>query len=123
MICICLSTSTSRSAAWTTRSTPRRVAASCAPFCMSMKKGLFSVLSTRATRGLAGAAESGAGLLQPARASPARTVTEHAGRAIFMVSSPRSLEHRVHQNGHDDDAADGEGPFGGTHEILHLTAT
>ena len=52
MICICRSTSISRSAAWTTRSTPSFFAASSAPRCMSLKKGLFSVLSTNATRGL-----------------------------------------------------------------------
>ncbi len=53
MICICLSTSTSRSAACTTRVTPSRSASACAPRCISMKKGLFRVLSTRATVGFA----------------------------------------------------------------------
>ena len=79
MICICLSTSTSRSAACTTRSTPSRVAASWAPFCMSMKKGLFSVLSTRATRGLRGARRL------PARASLA--AAEARGRGDERATS------------------------------------
>src|SRR5215204_5863278 len=49
-ICICFSTSTSRSAACTTSSTFKRLAASSAPFCISMKKGLFAVFITRAIR-------------------------------------------------------------------------
>ena len=51
MICIWRSTSTSRSAACTTRSTSSRLAASSAPRCISMKNGLFSVFSTSAMRG------------------------------------------------------------------------
>src|SRR5687767_13635405 len=51
-ICICFSTSISRSAACTCRVTPSRSAASCAPRRMSTKKGWFSVLSTSATVGL-----------------------------------------------------------------------
>ena len=48
-ICICLSTSISRSAACTCRVTPSRSAASCAPRRMSTKNGWFSVFSTSAT--------------------------------------------------------------------------
>ena len=51
-ICICFSTSISRSAACTWSVTPRRSAASCAPRRMSTKNGWFSVLSTNATVGL-----------------------------------------------------------------------
>src|SRR2546430_8992462 len=51
MICICRSTSSSRSAACTTRSMPARAAAASAPLRMSRKNGLLNVLSTSATRG------------------------------------------------------------------------
>src|SRR5262245_26505091 len=51
-ICICFSTSISRSAACTCSVTPRRSAASCAPRRISTKKGWLSVLSTSATVGL-----------------------------------------------------------------------
>ena len=51
MICICRSTSTSRSAACTTSVTPSRFAASSAPCCISMKNGLFNVFTTSATVG------------------------------------------------------------------------
>ena len=52
-ICICFSTSISRSAACTCSVTPSRSAASCAPRRMSTKNGWFSVFSTSATVGLA----------------------------------------------------------------------
>ena len=69
-ICICLSTSISRSAACTCSVTPRRSAASCAPRRMSTKNGWFSVLSTSATVGLSSAA--GASRLQDTGAASAR---------------------------------------------------
>ena len=77
MICICLSTSTSRSAACTTRVMPSRSASACAPRCISMKKGLFRVLSTRATVGFAASPSFAAG----ARLQAMSTATTQHSRA------------------------------------------
>src|SRR5438445_13439031 len=104
MSCICLSTSTPRSAACTVRFTPRRLAASCAPFSMSMKKGLLRVLRTSATRGASASAfdEGGAWLPPHAAASHAVANTIVHPRFIMAPSLGGRLEHRVHEHGGDD---------------------
>ena len=87
-ICICFSTSTSRSAACTTSSTPSRSAASCAPVCMSMKNGLFRVFSTRATRGFAGAAFCGGAARCTTASSDATHGDARAVRFRVVMRSP-----------------------------------
>src|SRR5260370_27592294 len=117
-ICICFSTSISRSAACSCSVTPRRSAASCAPRRMSTKNGWFSVLSTSATVGLPALPVEVAPRLQLIESASATT------RQVFFIRSPRrpskgrltfgfsalrvmlSLQHRVQQHGDDDDAAD-----------------
>src|SRR5262245_27022688 len=103
MICICLSTSTSRSAACTVRFTPRRFAASCAPFSMSMKKGLLRVLSTMATRGApVEACDEGVPSRAPQAAGTTAIANTHTARLFMVASFRRRLEHRVHEHGGDD---------------------
>src|SRR5947209_7815951 len=111
-ICICFSTSISRSAACTCSVTPRRSAASCAPRRMSTKNGWFSVLSTSATVGLPAVAVELVPRLQPIESASATS------RQVFFIPSPDgdpervalrvmlSLQHRIQQHGDDDDAAD-----------------
>src|SRR5205814_1562979 len=108
MICICLSTSTSRSAACTVRSTPRRLAASCAPFSISMKKGLFSVFRTSATFCVSARGEAaGAGPCDVQEAARAIVNAIPARLGLIIVPSlGLGLEHRVHEDGRDDDEAD-----------------
>src|SRR5258707_6582514 len=89
MICICLSTSTSRSAACTVRLTPRRLAASEAPRSMSMKKGLFRVLRTRATRGAAGLSAFGASPRGPQPPAARAVPTTKADVRFIIVWRPR----------------------------------
>src|SRR6185436_14190915 len=100
-ICICFSTSISRSAACTCRFTPSRSAASWAPRRMSTKNGWFNVFSTSATV-----------FLSPARgvsrlhdgATRASATTNSSVRLRMSVSV--AFEDRVDENGADNDAAD-----------------
>src|SRR5262245_43180987 len=97
-ICICFSTSISRSAACTCSVTPSRSAASCAPRRMSTKKGWFNVLSTSATFGLPFDVEDVPRLQEEsARIASSRT---SGLRMVF------SLQNRIKQYRDDDDAAD-----------------
>src|SRR6185503_17012021 len=104
-ICICFSTSISRSAACTCKVTPSRSAASCAPRRMSTKKGWLSVLSTSATVGLLVVVEA------------VSRLQERENRAISTMPPRRhddaktlcmmfSLQNRIEQDRNDDDAAD-----------------
>src|SRR5260221_9259843 len=107
MICICLSTSTSRSAACTVRLTPRRLAASRAPRSMSMKKGLFKVFRTRATRGAAGLSAFGASPRGPHPAAARAVATNKADVRFIMVPSLGGrFKDGVYEHGGDDHDAD-----------------
>ena len=119
MICICFSTSISRSAAWTTSSMPARPAASSAPRCMSRKKGWLSVFITNATRGLPPPSVAGARLqpLTPAigercerdgRRDPVPTFwcLCHLWPPHVTPIGAAPLQHHIHQHGADDHHAD-----------------
>src|SRR5260221_574170 len=114
-ICICFSTSISRSAACTCRLTPSRSAASCAPRRMSTKKGWFSVLSTSATVGLSEFVVAGPRLHD----TDATAATRMRAKVLFITTLRQcppsggpalrpmlSLQHRVEQHGDHDHAAD-----------------
>src|ERR1041385_125290 len=89
-ICICFSTSISRSAACTCSVTPRRSAASCAPRRISTKNGWFSVLRTSA---MVGFAVGGAG--------PRLHDSPRAGGG-FLRAAPHLDEERVVQRLEDE---------------------
>src|SRR5262245_39621629 len=127
-ICICFSTSISRSAACTCSVTPRRSAASCAPRRISTKKGWLSVLSTSATVGLSVLVDVVSRLHETDRIanSDGRTktqprrheATKKTNRRFFVFSCFRgciwflslsmvfSFKDRVEQDCDNDDAAD-----------------
>src|SRR6185295_1425447 len=100
-ICICFSTSISRSAACTCSVTPRRSAASCAPRRMSTKYGWFSVFSTSATVGLPPPPTRAVSRLQDdIKAAAIRT------RLNVTLRTVLPLQNSVEQHGDDDDGAD-----------------
>src|SRR4029077_3129342 len=99
-ICICFSTSISRSAACTCSVTPRRSAAACAPRRMSTKNGWLSVFSTSATVGLPPPDEGAPRLHDSDAAAAIRT----SGTMALRTMLP--LQHGIEQHGDDDDAAD-----------------
>src|SRR6478735_3556198 len=102
-ICICFSTSISRSAACTCRLTPSRSAASCAPRRMSTKNGWFSVLRTSATVGLSEFVVAGPRLQEVDAAAAMRI----SARVFFIGSRPMlPFQNRVEQDRDDDHAAD-----------------
>src|SRR6476646_3580328 len=107
MICICFSTSISRSAAWTTNSRPALLAASCAPRCMSRKNGWFSVFITKATRG-APVVLVALLRLQPEKANAAASnpTTARPHRLLIRLSLSPPLERHIDQNGANDNGAD-----------------
>src|SRR5712691_1230416 len=115
-ICICFSTSISRSAACTCSVTPRRSAASWAPRRMSTKNGWFNVFSTSATVGLLVLVVDGPRLQDTERAAIAiiqkRQPRKHEGTkksgciSLLGLRTVFPFQDRIEQYRNDDDAAD-----------------
>src|SRR5262245_30040529 len=102
-ICICFSTSISRSAACTCSVTPSRSAASCAPRRMSTKNGWFSVFSTSATVGLLGAVDVAVSRLQESESAVAIRSRETVVRIVTLCLL---FQDGIKEHGHHDHRAD-----------------
>src|SRR3954470_2639490 len=100
-ICICFSTSISRSAACTCSVTPSRSAASCAPRRMSTKYGWFNVFRTSAMVGLPGASPTA-----PPRLHDIMAVAAIRISAQLVLRTMLPLQHGIEQDRDDDHAAD-----------------
>src|SRR2546426_4036405 len=111
MICICRSTSISRSAACMMRSMPARAAAASAPLRMSRKNGLLNVLSTSATRGRPPRVRLQAARTDASVRSASRRVIDCVGASDTETSqevavAPGAFGRRAHAGQHillDDD--------------------